>query len=167
MAGNRCRHILRKSCVGGQDVKHAPPSAPIHPWEWPSIPWQRIHINFAGPFLDSMILVIVDALSNWPEVIQMSTTTAKKTVYVLRTVFARNGVPVQIVSDNGPQLASEHFANCMRYNGITHITSAPYHPDTNGLAERFVQSFKSAMRASKKDSGSVHEKLANPDSIQE
>lgn len=102
--------FLCKSCIGCQDVKHAPPSAPIHPWEWPSIPWQMIHIDFAGPFLDYMYLVVVDAHSKWPEVIPMRSTTAEKTVEVLRTIFARNGVPAQIVSDNGPQFTSEHFA---------------------------------------------------------
>ncbi|XP_033733598.1 uncharacterized protein K02A2.6-like [Pecten maximus] len=150
-----------KSCTGCQEVKHAPPAAPIHPWEWPSIPWQRIHIDFAGPFLDMMFFVAVDAHSKWPEVVPMKTTTAEKTVEVMREIFSRNGVPAQVVSDNGPQFVSEHFSNFMRCNGIKHTTSAPYHPSTNGLAERFVQSFKGAMKASKKDSGSVQKGLAN------
>ena len=129
---------LAKSCSGCQNVKHVPPSAPIHPWEWPSRPWQRIYIDFAGPFLDSMFLVIVDAYSKWPEVIAMKSTSAAKTLEVLRTVFARTGLPNIIVSDNGPQFTSEEFAHFIAANGIKHITSAPYHPSTNGLAERFV-----------------------------
>ncbi|XP_062605742.1 uncharacterized protein K02A2.6-like [Saccostrea cucullata] len=150
--------LLTKSCAGCQAVKHAPPAAPIHPWEWPSRPWERIHIDFAGPFLNSMFLVIVDAYFKWPEVIPMKTTTSSQTIDVLRTVFARNSLPSQIVSDNGPQFTSEEFANFTRGNGIKHITSAPYHPSTN-LAERFVQSFKMSLKSSKKENGSMVKKL--------
>ena len=98
---------LEKGCSGCQRVQHAPKCSPLHPWEWPSTPWQRIHVDFAGPFL-GMFLVIVDAHSKWPEVIIMhSKTTTSKTVEALRTVFARNGLPEQLVSDNGPQFTAE------------------------------------------------------------
>ncbi|XP_021354167.1 uncharacterized protein K02A2.6-like [Mizuhopecten yessoensis] len=153
--------LMCKTCAGCQEVKHAPPGARLHPWEWPTRPWHRVHIDFAGPFLDSMFLIAVDAHSKWPEVVQMKSTTAERTIEVLRTIFARNGVPRQIVSDNGPQFKSELFHNFMRLNGIKHITSAPYHPSTNGLAERFVQSFKMAMKSSGKDAGSIQKKLSN------
>ena len=43
---------LAKSCPECAEVKQAPPSAPLHPWIWPSRPWQRIHLDFAGPFLE-------------------------------------------------------------------------------------------------------------------
>lgn len=152
---------LCKACAGCQSVKVAPPAAPLHPWEWPTKPWKRIHLDFAGPFLDTMFLIVVDAYSKWPEVVPMRTTTSEKTIDVLRTIFARNGIPTEIVSDNGPQFVSESFKNFVKSNGIKHITSAPYHPSTNGLAERFVQSFKAAMKASRKDSGSITKKLAN------
>ncbi|XP_021347324.1 uncharacterized protein K02A2.6-like [Mizuhopecten yessoensis] len=151
---------MTKSCNGCQNVKHAPPAAQIHQWEWPYRPWSRLHIDFAGPFLGSMFFVVVDTNSKWPEVVQMNTTTSEKTIEVLRTKIARNGIPRQIVSDNGPQFVSEEFRNFVKSNGIRHSTSAPYHPSTNGLAERFVQSFKMAMRSSAKD----HEATTPPTS---
>ena len=43
-------------------------SAPLHPWEWPKKPWSRVHVDYAGPFLGSMFLVVVDARSKWIEV---------------------------------------------------------------------------------------------------
>ncbi|XP_062606687.1 uncharacterized protein K02A2.6-like [Saccostrea cucullata] len=152
---------ITKACSGCQEFKRAPPAAPIHPWEWPTKPWERIHIDFAGPFMNWMFLVAVDAHSKWPEVIMMRETTSHKTIEVLRSIFARNGVPTVLVSDNGPQFTSDEFGNFIRTNGIKHVTSAPYHPSSNGLAERFVQSFKSAMKSSKKDGGSVETKLSN------
>jgi hypothetical protein len=51
-----------------------PAIAPLHPWEWPSSPWERVHIEFAGPFLDRMFFVLVVAHSKWPEIVEMKTT---------------------------------------------------------------------------------------------
>ena len=53
-----------------------PPGAPLIPWDWPSQPWERIPVDFAGPFLGSMFIIVVDAMSKWPEVIQISKTTS-------------------------------------------------------------------------------------------
>ena len=94
-----------------------------------------------------MFLVIVDAHSRWLEIERMTTTTSAKTIETLQNLFTRYGVPAQLVSDNGPQFTSEEFQQFLKRNGIKHITSAPYHPATNGLAERCVQSFKNAMKS--------------------
>ena len=62
--------------------------------------------------------------------------------------------------DNGPQFTSREFADFLAANGVQHLRSAPYHPATNGAAERFVQTFKQALRAGKEDQGSLRQKLA-------
>ncbi|XP_026065967.1 uncharacterized protein K02A2.6-like [Carassius auratus] len=152
---------LAKACPGCQKTQNSPPLAPLHPWEWPSTPWQRVHVDFAGPFKDSMFLIAVDAHSKWPEVVLMKTTTSEKTVSVLRTIFSRNGLPEQICTDNGRQFVSDEFQKFMKLNGVKHITSAPYHPATNGLAERFVQTFKKAIKAMDNDTISLQHKIDN------
>jgi transposase InsO family protein len=81
----------------------------------------------------------------------MKSITATKTINIMRQVFARNGVPSQIVSDNGPTFISEKFREFMSSNGIKHTQSAPYHPATNGLVERFIQTFKQSMKAMKQE----------------
>jgi hypothetical protein len=43
-----------KCCDGCQLTQKMPQVAPLHPWEWPSAPWERVHVDFAGPFMDSM-----------------------------------------------------------------------------------------------------------------
>ena len=96
-----------QECLACQAVRNAPAPAPLHPWLWPTKPWERIHIDFAGPFLGRMFLVVVDAHSKWPEVIQMSTTTSTNTIEALRRLFAAYGLPRQLVSDNGPQFRTE------------------------------------------------------------
>ena len=142
---------LAKSCSGCQEVQHNPTVVSPHPWEYPSRPWKRIHVDFAGPFLKHMFMIVVDAHSKWPEVVPMNSTTTEKTIEVLRDMFSRYGLPEQLVSDNGPQFASDEFGVFLRKNNVKHLRGAPYHPATNGQAERFVQTFKNAMKASKDD----------------
>ena len=52
---------LVQNCSACQEVHNKPPLAMLHPWSWPACPWQRIHIDFAGPFLGSMVMLVVDA----------------------------------------------------------------------------------------------------------
>ena len=69
----------------------APPAASLHPWTWLSIPWQRLHVNFAT-YEGNHYLIVVDAHSKWPEVLgPMRTTNAEATINALRTLFARYG----------------------------------------------------------------------------
>ena len=64
-----------KACLPCQQQKPNPPAVYLHTWQWPTTPWKIIHIDFAGPFLGKMFLIMVDAHSKWPEVMMMSTTT--------------------------------------------------------------------------------------------
>ena len=126
----------------------------------PDAPWSRIHVDYAGPFLGKMFLVVVDAHSKWPEVLIAKSTTTDSTMEALRTLFGRYGLPKQLVSDNGPQFTSNEFAHFLRTNGIKHIRNAPYHPSSNGQAERFVQTLKRSLKASEKDGRALSHRLA-------
>ena len=150
---------LARDCVGCKQTLNKASNAPLHPWEYPKVPWTRSHIDFAGPFMDHLFLVVVDATTKWPDIVITKTATAEWTVSALRSIFARFGVPCRIVSDNGSQFCSEEFSDFTKKNGIKHIFSAPYHPSTNGAAERLVQSFKNSLKASKYDSGTLQLKL--------
>ena len=90
----------------------------------------------------------------------MQSTTADKTIEVLCHLFAAHGIPNQIITDNGPQFISDEFATFMKRNGVKHIRTIPYHPASNGLVERFVQSFKQALRASQNDGHSLNNRLS-------
>ena len=136
---------LVKSCPVCQESRSSPPVAPLHPWEWPSQPWSRVHIDYFGPFQNHMFMVVVDAHSKWVEACVMSSITAAKTIEQLRVIFATHGLPRKVVTDNGPSFTSDEFRSFLSYNGITHVTSAPYHPSSNGLAERAVQTVKNGL----------------------
>ena len=94
-----------------------------------------------------MFLIAIDAHSKRPEVVEMKSTTAQRTLEELRKMFAAYGLPSQVVTDNGPQFVSEEFAAVMKQNGIKHIRCAPYHPSSNGAVERFVQTLKRVLKA--------------------
>ena len=149
-----------RACLPCQEQKANVPVIPLHPWQWPTAPWKRIHVDFAGPFLGKMYLIVIDAHSKWPEVVVMPSTTSTKTTEALESLFAKYGLPEQFVSDNGPQFTSQEFTQFTRQHGIRHIRSAPYHPSSNGLAERFVRTFKSAMKASEDDGLSLHIRIS-------
>lgn len=86
---------------------------------------------------------MVGAHSKRPEVIgAMKTATAEATINALRSVFARYGLPAQIVSVNGPPFQSVEYGDFLQQNGIQRTLVSPYHPSCNELAERFVQTFK-------------------------
>ena len=93
-----------------------------------------------------MVLIIVDAHSKWIEVHVMSSSTSSATIGNLRVTFAQLGIPRSIVTDNGPCFVCAEFKQFLSKNGITQITSAPYHPSSNGLAERAVQTVKQGIK---------------------
>ena len=52
-----------QGCSTCQETRNAPPKAPLHPWSWPHQPWMRVHVDYAGPLLRKMFLVLIDAHS--------------------------------------------------------------------------------------------------------
>ena len=85
-----------------------PVRVPVHQWE---LPLQRVHVDYAGPFKGKMWLLLIDAFSKWPEIHEMKSTTAEATISKLKQIFAAQGLPERIISDNGPQFTASSFAN--------------------------------------------------------
>lgn len=135
-----------KECQICQQEQRVPSHVPLHPWEFPGECWKRLHVDFAGPFLNNMFMIIVDAHSKWLEVFRMSQITSQATITRLKRLFSAYGLPEQIVTDNATTFTSDEFQRFVKQNGIMHTRSAPKHPATNGLAERYVQTFKRGMK---------------------
>lgn len=142
-------------CAQAASMPHAQP-----PMSWPASnePWGRIHVDFAGPMDGHIMLIVVDSHSKWIEVVPMRSTSSIRTIEELRTLFSRFGLPRTLVSDNGPQFVSEAFDEFMRRNGVVHLRSAPYHPQSNGLAERAVRTVKNGLKKITK--GTISARLA-------
>ncbi|CAF4303877.1 unnamed protein product [Rotaria magnacalcarata] len=86
-------------------------------------------MGFAGPVMNSKWLIIGDAKSKFPIVVDMKNNTSAK----------------YILTDNGPPFNSYEMNKFYDKYAIKHITTPPYHPASNGLAERFIRSFKERM----------------------
>ncbi|KAL3213425.1 hypothetical protein MRX96_051690 [Rhipicephalus microplus] len=121
------------------------PRAPVHPWEASRNPWSRLHMDFAGPFQGQTFLIVVDSYSKWLEVIPTSSMTSQTVISALQKLFATHGLPDIIVSDNGAQFKSTEFREFLDSNLIRQVTSAPFHPSTNGQAERMVRTTKEGL----------------------
>ena len=149
---------LVKNCEECQQSRATSPPAPLYPWQWPTQPWRRIHIDFAGPVEGQMLLVIIDTHSKWIEVFSMKNVTSSGTIRYLRQLFTQFGIPETIVSDNSTQFTSTDFKEFCRLNGIQHVQIAPYHPSSNGLTERAVQVIKQGI--SKQSTGTLNDQIS-------
>uniref|UniRef100_H3A351 Integrase catalytic domain-containing protein n=1 Tax=Latimeria chalumnae TaxID=7897 RepID=H3A351_LATCH len=124
-----------------QATRHIQAKALLYPWEYPCKPWS-LHIDYAGTVKGKMLLIIVDAFSRWMDVHVLNSSTAEATVEKLRISCATFSIPDTIVSDNGTCFVGEVFQSFVSKNRIKRIKVAPYHPTSNGLAEKAVQSVK-------------------------
>lgn len=133
---------ITKNCIICLKNHKNPPKCELNPWPVPPAAWHRIHADFLGPFYKKMFLVVVDSYTKWPEVFEMSNITATRTIETFKGLISRFGFPVHLVTDNGPTFTSEEFKNFCTATNIKHTFSPPYHPATNGAAERFIGTFK-------------------------
>jgi transposase InsO family protein len=69
--------------------------------------------------------MVVDYYSKFIKVEPLSRITSQNTIQILKSIFARHGIPKKIRSDNGTQYTSELFQQFCKYWGIEHITSSP------------------------------------------
>lgn len=127
--------MLAKNCSACNAFSNNQSVKIKHRWEPATEPFQRVHIDFAGPFMGYNFLVLVDAYTRWPEVHLMKGIDAGKTIEKCREIFTTFGLPQVLVSDNGRTFISKEFQDFLKLNGISHKLTAPYNPATNGLAE--------------------------------
>lgn len=90
-------------------------------------------------------IVMVDRYSGLAFVKQLRSLTTEAVWDVLQKWLWAFGYPTSLKSDNGPQFRSQ-FQELCKTSGILHITSSPYHPRSNGLAESAVKSVKRLIR---------------------
>ena len=109
-------------------------------------------------FFESYVPCNNYAGSKWIEAFPMHSSTSKATIQHLKTLFAQFGLPDIIATDNGSCFVSSEFEDFLATNGITHWKSSPYHPSSNGLAEKAVQIVKQGLKKMKE--GTLNDKLS-------
>jgi len=114
--------------------------------------FEHIHVDIVGPLPMSCgfnyIFTVLDRTSRWPEAIPLSSITAGDCADALfRGWVQRFGLPNTITSDRGAQFTSSVWAHLCKMLDITHSSTTAYHPQSNGLVERFHRRLKDALRA--------------------
>jgi hypothetical protein len=137
-----CDACQRRGQKGGKGNLH-----PIKVGE----PFERIGIDFVGPLErtkkgNRYILVVTDYLTKWPEAKAMKEATAKNVIeFIYEEIICRHGCPRVILSDRGTHFRNELVDGLCEKFEIKHKLSSPYHPQTNGLVERFNRTLCEAL----------------------
>ena len=116
---------------------------PVH--HWSKLATDIFHFEGAS------YLLIVNYTSRFPVVYNLSSLTGQHKVTQYKLIFSEYGWPETLISDNGPCYASEVFTSMMKAYSMNHITSSPHYLEANGLAEKYVQIFKSLFPKGKEE----------------
>ena len=152
IAGDVARHC--RSCDACQRTiqKGRVAKAPLQKMPVIGIPFQRVGIDLIGPITPAstsgcrFILTVVDYATRYPEAVALRGISTQEVAEALCKIYSRVGVPSQILSDQGTQFMSDIMKEVSRLLSIEHLTSAPYHPQCNGLVERFNGTLKSMLK---------------------
>ena len=109
--------------------------------DFPDYPWQRVGADL---FQLNRInyLVVVDYFSRYFEVVKLTSTASCAVIEAVKNIFSRYGIPETLISDNGPLFSATEMKDFSHSFRFQHVTSSPYYPQSNGQAERTVQTAK-------------------------
>ena len=116
----------------------------MQPHPTPEIPWHTVATDLFE-IRNSKYLLIVEYYSRFPILRKLASTTVRVLIQEMKAVFAELGVPSVIVSDGGPQYTSVEFKDFMKQWQIEHRVSSPRYPQSNGMAESYVQTMKASL----------------------
>ncbi|KAL5515899.1 hypothetical protein EMCRGX_G001144 [Ephydatia muelleri] len=155
---NLCRNCAR--CQKAHNRRAQP--VPLVPLPIMSEPFSRIAMEIVGPLPRSSkghkyILVICDYATRYPEAVPLRTCDA--VAEELGKLFSRVGIPREILTDQGTNFTSQLLAELYRLLNVHSIRTTPYHPQTDGLVERFNQTLKAMLRRTVTEEGKDWDRL--------
>ncbi len=125
--------------------------APLIPLPVFSQPFSRLAMDMVGPLPQTeeghrYILTVCDYGTRYPEAFPLKATTSKDVAEALVEMFSRVGFPDEILSDRGSNFCSELMEEFLQMFGVSHIKTSAYHPETDGMVERYNATLKSGLR---------------------
>ena len=136
--------------------KSTPQTALGH--EVPPVPWSKVATDIFH-YESQPYLLIVDYTSRFPIVRKLKSMSTQNVTEQFKSIFWEYGWPDTIVSDNGPCYTVEIFTNLMEKYVVNHITSSPHYPQSNGLAEKYVQIMKNLFYKAKEEGANIDKYL--------
>ena len=142
-----------RSCIQCQRAKvHKHSITPHSTFTIPDARFDIVHIDLVGPLPPSKgftyLLTCIDRFTRWPEAIPLTSATTKVIAQgFLNGWIARFGVPSTIVTDRGRQFESHLWNSLMILLGTKRVRTTAYHPQSNGMIERFHRQYKAALKA--------------------
>ncbi|CAG4976944.1 unnamed protein product [Colias eurytheme] len=136
------------------------PREPLLPHPQPDTPWEVLAADIFQ-IKNKYFILVVDYYSKYVEVASLRDITSGSVIKQLKDMFSRHGIPKRLISDNGLQFTSGEFKNFSEAWGFRHVTSSPYYPRSNGLAERNVQTVKKLLIKAEQDGTDPYLALLN------
>ena len=128
------------------------PKAPLGKMPLVDVPFKRVAVDLVGPISPPSedghryILTLVDFASRYPEATALKNIETETVAEALRNMYCRLGFPEEVLSDLGTQFISQCMTEVSRLLGIKQMTGSPYHPESQGLVERFNGTLKTILR---------------------
>lgn len=127
---------LVQDCATCQAHQRKQQKQPILQPEPPCYPWQILSSDLFE-FRGNQYLLISDKYSKFPIVRKLTNTTSRAIINHRKNIFAEHGIPERFSKDNGPHYAS---------HGVEHVSSSPMYPQSNGSAERMIQTVENILK---------------------
>ena len=132
------------NCSACKEYENAQTKCPMIITEVPSQPWYTVGADLFK-YKGRWFILVTDVYSKAPFVRPLSNTGAYETVKAMKSIFAENGIPVRVVSDNGTHFTAGMFKKFASEWGFELVLSSPEYPQGHGLIERHIQTVKKCM----------------------
>ncbi|KAJ8368734.1 hypothetical protein SKAU_G00087620 [Synaphobranchus kaupii] len=151
----RVKKAVEDYCRGCPDCQQVAPQphlrSPLIPLPIISVPFSRIGMDLVGPLPRSSrghqyILVVLDYATRYPEAIPLRTMATKGIARELMLLFSRVGLPEEILTDQGTPFMSRIMRDLCQLMKVTQLRTSVYHPQTDGLVDRFNQTLKKMLK---------------------
>ena len=134
-----------KNCGACREFENALPKCPMIEVEVPKQPWHTVGADLFH-YKGKWNLLVTDYYSKAPFVRPVPNTGADASIRAMKGIFAENGIPCKVVSDNGPHFSADAFDRFAVKWGFELILSSPEYPRGHALIERHVQTIKKCMK---------------------